>query len=129
MLCQGRISSARSPLQYQEFDLPARFVSSDGRYDLSVPLHVSHTLSPDYSDGNGYGEFQSEPLPIGEFETRFGIGPLDFGDLPCATLRVAYEAGGQREFSKLIQVDGRACPGRLIRSPARVIELLGLDGP
>lgn len=129
LLCQGRIGSARSALQYQQFELPAHFVSSDGRYDLSVPLHVEDTLSPDYAAGSGYGEFQSESLPIDQFQTHFGIAPLDFGDLPCASLRVAYAVDRPGEFSKLIQVEGRACPGRLIRSPARVIELLGLDGP
>ena len=129
-VCQGRGGgSVRSPLQYQEFELPAHFVSSDGRYDLSVPLHVSGVLSPDHSDGIGYGEFQSAPLPIDEFQTRFGIGPLDFGDLPCAALRVAYAVDAGRQFSKLIQVDGLGCPGVAPRSPARVVELLGLEEP
>jgi hypothetical protein len=129
-VCQGRVpGSVRDPRQYLDFDLPAHFVSSDGRYDLSIPLHASGTLSPDYDDGIGYGEFQSARLPINEFETQFGIGPLDFGDLPCASLRVAYAVDALREFSRLIQVDGRACAGVPARSPDTVIELLGLDGP
>jgi hypothetical protein len=97
-LCEGRLY----PDLYREFDLPTRFFSSDGRYDLSVPLHV---------DAGTSGVFQAGPLPSHELHRQFGIGPWDFGDFPCATLRIEYSTPSLDEFSKLIMVSRDGCAG------------------
>jgi hypothetical protein len=122
-LCEG--SYGRSPFREQDIELPAHFVSSDGRYDLSVPLDVAARVTPAGSRGALIG-FESGALPVDEFQTRFGIGPLDFGGAPCASLGIAYEVYSNTVYSRLLQVEAGRCGSGSKLEGAHVVEMLGM---
>ena len=122
-LCEG--SYGRSPFREQDIELPAHFVSSDGRYDLSVPLTVSGRVSPT-GPAAALITFESGPLPVDEFQTRFGIGPLDFGNSPCASLGISYSLYLNTEYSRLLEVQAGRCGSGSKLEGAHVVELLGM---
>jgi hypothetical protein len=121
-LCEGTLG--RSPFRDQDIELPAHFVSSDGRYDLSVPLDVGAQVSP--HEAGAAAQFESGPLPIEEFQTRFGIGPLDFGNSPCASLSIGYGIYSNTEYSRLLQVEAGRCGSGSKLEGAHVVEMLGM---
>jgi hypothetical protein len=129
LVCQGRLDFGRSPLQSQQLVFPARFVSSDGRYDLTVSLDAYVEVRPEepFYAFAGPSEFKSGPLPIDEFQTRFGIGPLSFGDAECASLSVLYYLQSSSEYGRLFQVEAGRCGTGTGLVDARVVELLGTE--
>jgi hypothetical protein len=122
-LCEGTYGP--SPFRELDFELPAHFVSSDGRYDLFVPLEVPAQVSP-AGFGIGTSEFESGALPIEEFRARFGIGPLDFGGAPCASLTVGYDLYLNTEYSRLLEVEAGRCGSGSKLEGAHVVEMLGM---
>jgi hypothetical protein len=122
-LCEG--SYGRSPFREQDIELPAHFFSSDGRYDLSVSLDVGAQVSPAGS-GAGSGQFESGALPVDELQARFGIGPLDFGGAPCASLGINYSVYDNNQYGKLIEVEAGRCGSGSKLEGAHAVEMLGM---
>ena len=72
-------------------------------------------------------QFASGALPIAEFQSRFGIGPLDFGRAPCAALRLLYYVDSPNEYGRLFQVEAGDCGIASTLRNAYMIELLGTE--
>ncbi len=129
-VCQGREPGyyPRSPGQHFEFQLAGQLRTADGRYDLSLPLSVGARTLADgtirYTDARHY----SRALTVEEFQVRFDIDGLDFGEAECAELVFEYTPFSDSYLARLLMIQAGPCTplgpnGELLER--RNVEVLG----
>lgn len=129
-VCQGRAEGyhPRAPGQYWQLQLAGQLRTGDGRYDLSLPLSAVARSFPDGTISELDVSYYSPALPVQQFQERFRIAGLDFGDAECADLRLEYAPLQDGPLARLLLVQAGPCSstgarGELIN--ARAVEMLG----